>query len=147
MVFGNRSKENLATCHEDLKLIANEAIKITPIDFGVSEGYRSVKRQKQLFDEGKSKIDGINRKGKHNYNPSLAFDIYIYVKGKKSLAYDEKHLTFVAGILIAVAKRLYSDGKISHILRYGGNWDGDGELIYDQSFQDLPHFELKKPKL
>jgi peptidoglycan L-alanyl-D-glutamate endopeptidase CwlK len=147
MVFGEGSKGNLDTCHNDLQLIANEAIKITPIDFGVSEGHRSVERQNKLFKEGKSKIDGINKKGKHNYSPSLAFDIYIYVKGKSKLAYDEKHLTFIGGVLIATAKRLYSEGKITHILRWGANWDGDGELIYDQSFQDLPHFELKKPNL
>ncbi len=147
MVFGDRSKKNLDTCHSDLQLIASEAIKVTTIDFGVSEGHRSIERQNKLFKEGKSKIDGINKKGKHNYNPSLAFDIYIYIRGKGSLAYDERHLCFIGGLLTAIAKRLYSEGKISHILRWGANWDGDGELIYDQSFQDLPHFELKKPNI
>lgn len=146
MIFGERSKNNLDTCHQDLQLIANEAIKITPIDFGISEGNRSLNRQKKLFDEGKSKIDGINKKGKHNYNPSLAFDIYIYITGKDR-AYDEKHLCYVGGVLSTVAKQLYKEGKIKHLLRWGANWDGDGELIYDQSFQDLPHFELKKPNL
>ena len=147
MIFGTRSKGCLDTCDKDLQLIANEAIKITPIDFGISEGHRSLERQKKLFDEGNSKIDGINKKGKHNYSPSLAFDIYIYIKGKKSKAYDQRHLCFVGGILIATSRRLYAEGKIEHILRWGANWDGDGELIYDQSFQDLPHFELKKPNL
>lgn len=147
MVFGDRSKKNLATCHEDLQLIANEAIKNTDIDFGISEGHRSVERQNQLFKEGKSKIDGINKMGKHNYNPSLAFDIYVYVSGKKELAYDIKHLCYLGGRLKDTASRLYAEDKISHLLRWGGNWDGDGEIIYDQSFQDLPHFELKKPNL
>jgi len=90
-----------------------------------------------------SKIDGINKKGKHNYNPSMAFDFYIYVPGKK-LSYDKLHLTFVAGLIIAVAKMLILDNKITHDIRWGGNWDSDGELISDQSFDDLPHIELIK---
>jgi peptidoglycan L-alanyl-D-glutamate endopeptidase CwlK len=27
-------------------------------------------------------------------------------------------------------------------LRWGGNWDRDGEPVTDQDFQDLVHFEL-----
>jgi hypothetical protein len=28
------------------------------------------------------------------------------------------------------------------MIRWGGNWDMDGEPITDQDFQDLVHFEL-----
>lgn len=143
--FGKRSLDNLATCHEDLQIIAEESIINSQIDFGISEGYRSVERQKELYDKQLSKIDGINKKGKHNYSPSLAFDIYAYVSGKRNLAYDEKHLCLIAGTIIATANRLFRDGSISHVIRWGGNWDGDGEIVYDQGFVDLPHFELKKP--
>lgn len=141
MRFSQRSLEKLSTCHVDLQLIAARAIEITPIDFGISEGHRSLEKQQEYFKKGLSKIDGINKKGKHNYNPSMAFDFYVYVPGKK-LAYDKYHLTFVAGLMIAVAKMLILDNKIKHNVRWGGNWDSDGELIYDQSFQDLPHLEL-----
>lgn len=141
MRFSQRSLENISTCHVDLQLIAARAIEITPIDFGISEGHRSLEKQQEYFKKGLSKIDGINKKGKHNYNPSMAFDFYIYVPGKK-LSYDKYHLTFVAGLFIAVANMLILDNKIKHKVRWGGNWDSDGEIIYDQSFQDLPHLEL-----
>ena len=142
MKFSNRSLDKLSSCHIDLQLIAKTVLDITPIDFGISEGHRSLKKQQEYFKKGLSKIDGIAKKGKHNYNPSMAFDFYIYVPGKK-LSYDEHHLTFVAGLFVAIAKMLKLENKITHDVRWGGNWDSDGEIIYDQTFQDLPHIELK----
>lgn len=139
--LGRTSLERLSTCHEDLQKIILTAIALSPIDFGVAEGHRSVERQKLLFDEGKSKIDGINKKGKHNYNPSLAVDIYAYVNGKAM--WEERHLCTIAGIIIATANMMHMQGEIESTLRWGGNWDGDGEIISDQTFMDLPHFELK----
>lgn len=142
--FGSKSLDQLATCEADLQLIALESIKVSTVDFGINEGHRSVERQKELFDKGWSRIDGINKKGKHNHFPSKAFDIKIYVAGKSSLAYDKVHLAHVGGVILTTAKRLFDEGLVSHELRYGGNWDGDGELLYDQTLQDLPHFELLK---
>ena len=143
--FGRRSKSKLATCHSDLQKVLNLALSRRPIDFGISEGERSLARQKMLFDEGKSKIDGINRKGKHNYSPSLASDIYIYHPDgdvRARIIYDEVHLAFVMGIIWACGKELKEQGEITHSLRWGGNWDTDGVIALDQSFDDLPHIEL-----
>jgi len=144
--FGNSSREKLNTCHIDLQHIMKLAITKSKIDFGITEGHRSLERQKQLFDEGKSKIDGINKKGKHNYFPSLAVDIYVYhpdLNTRRKLAYDKKHLSYIAGIIDASTEELLSKGVISHTIRWGANWDSDGIIDYDQSFDDFPHFELK----
>ena len=138
--FGKNSKEKLSTCHVDLQLIMNTVINITDVDFGISEGNRSLAKQHQYFVEGKSKIDGIVRKGKHNYLPSLAVDIYPYFDG--GAKWDNEHLSYLAGIIHAVAEMLYAQGKISHKIRWGGNWDMDGVILLDQSFDDRPHFEL-----
>lgn len=143
--FGKRSSDNLNSCHRDLILIAEKAVKISKIDFGITEGHRSIERQKDLFDQGKSKIDGINKKGKHNYKPSLAFDFYIYhqdLETRRKLAYDKVHLSYVAGIFDAVASQLLEDGKISSKLRWGANWNSNGIIDLDQSFDDFPHIEL-----
>ena len=141
--FGKTSKEKLSSCHEDLQLIMSEVIKITNVDFGIAEGHRSIEKQKQYFKEGKSKIDGVNKKGKHNYNPSLAVDIYPYFdNGAK---WDNEHLSYLSGIIHAVSEMLFADGKISHKVRWGGNWDMDGVILIDQSFDDRPHFELVLP--
>lgn len=147
--FGKRSNEKLDTCHKDLQKITRLAIKRSHVDFGISEGNRSIERQYQLFLEGKSKIDGINTKGKHNYKPSLAEDIYIYhpnLETRRKLAYDKVHLAYVGGVITACAYELYEKGETTHLIRWGANWDSDGVIDYDQSFDDYPHFELIKPK-
>lgn len=143
--FGSRSLSNLSTCHPDLQRILSLSISRSAIDFGISEGHRSVERQYKLFKEDKSRIDGVNKKGKHNYTPSLAADLYIYhadstVRAK--VIYDTEHLSFVAGVIWACWSELYESGEVTHKLRWGGNWDSDGIIIVDQNFQDLPHVEL-----
>ncbi len=142
--FSHTSEKRLATCHIDLQLIFTTAIVICPIDFGIAEGHRSVSLQLKYFNEGKSKIDGISRKGKHNYIPSLATDIYLWINGKTS--YDKESLSYVMGFINGVAEMLLAQGKITHRLRWGGNWDMDGEILHDQSFDDRPHCELIKIK-
>lgn len=140
--FGNRSKTKLASCHPDLQLIAEESLKVSQVDFGVSEGHRSVEKQLEYFNTGKSKIDGIKIKGKHNYQPSMAFDYYAYVSGKPKLAFNSSYLVYLGGVITATAKRLLNEGRISHKVRWGANWDSDGEILTDQSFDDTPHIEL-----
>ena len=139
--LGKKSKAELSSCHTDLQKIVHTAIRLTDVDFAIVEGHRSIERQQLLYDAGRSKIDGVTKKGKHNYSPSLAFDICAIVKGKAS--WRECYLAYLGGILMVTANMLYEKGVISSTLRWGGNWDGDGEIITDQSFIDLPHFELK----
>jgi len=123
-------------------LILRTSISICPIDFGIAEGHRSIALQKKYFDEGKSKIDGITKTGKHNSKPSMATDIYLFINGKAS--WDNETLSYVMGHINAVAEMLFAQGKITHKIRWGGNWDMDGEILLDQSFDDRPHIELIK---
>lgn len=155
--FSNSSLEKLNSCHEDLILIINEAIKITDVDFGISCGHRTIKVQRQLYAIGRTNktnsypvtnCDGILKLSKHNQNPSMAVDYFIATNEKnfrKRIMYEQRHLSYVYGIIAAVANNLYANFKITHLTRWGGNWDKDGVLFYDQSFQDLPHIELYKP--
>ncbi len=141
--FGESSLKRLNTCHKDLIDIAKNTIEISHIDFSITEGERSLERQKKLFDEGKSQIDGINKKGKHNYSPSKAFDISIWIPGRRDLAYDKEHLTYVAGLLMATAKFMLLNEMIKHELTWGGNWDRDGIILLDQNLHDRPHFQIE----
>ncbi len=143
--FGKSSSDKLQTCHPDLIRIHNLAISRSRIDFGISEGHRSLARQKLLFDQGRSKIDGINKIGKHNHKPSMATDIYIYhpeLEIRQKLAYDLGSLCYVAGLIMCCVDELLEKGEITHSIRWGGNWDKDGVILQDQGFDDLPHFEL-----
>ncbi len=152
--LGNKSKQKLSTAHVDLKKIFSLAIRRTDVDFGISEGYRTVKKQQEYYAIGRTKekhrtpitkVDGVRKKSKHNYNPSLAVDIYIYhpnLEVRKKIMYDKIHLGYLMGVVTSCAKELYAKGKVSRRLRSGANWDMDGIIDYDQRFDDYPHFEL-----
>jgi peptidoglycan L-alanyl-D-glutamate endopeptidase CwlK len=138
--FGTTSKERLSSCHNDLQIIFNEVVK--SYDCIILEGHRSVERQQRLYKEGKSKIDGINKKGKHNYMPSLAVDVAPYFNNTPHVRWNDTTSFYLfAGYVIGVSDILYKNGVISHILRWGGDWDSDKD-IHDQTFNDLVHFEL-----
>lgn len=142
--FSDISLNRLRECHPDLIKIMNMAILVTDVDFGIAEGQRSIEMQQKYYHEGKSMIDGITRKSKHNYNPSMAVDVYAYFDGKAQ--WDKETMSYLAGIVRASAEILKKDGLITHSIRWGGNWDMDGVVLLDQSFDDRPHFELVKPK-
>lgn len=154
--FGKNSQKKLETCHEDLQLILTTALSASKVDFGISEGHRSVSKQQSYYAIGRTtelhrkpitNVDGVHKKGKHNYSPSLAADLFIWHNNRatrQKIAYDKSHLSYVAGLIDATAELLLAQGKISHRIRWGANWDLDGVINYDQSFDDFPHFELIK---
>lgn len=131
--FGERSRANLEECHEDLQLIFNTVIQIW--DCSIIEGYRGKEEQNRYFSEGKSKIKFPD--GKHNQRPSMAVDAPPYPIDWNDVTGFIRYAHFVLG----VAAGLYAAGKISHKLRWGGDWDRDFDLE-DQRFNDYPHFEL-----
>ena len=53
--LGRRSLRRLQGVHPDLVQVIKAAIDITPIDFTVLEGLRSIERQSQLLQRGASK--------------------------------------------------------------------------------------------
>jgi hypothetical protein len=153
--YGKRSQGNLETCHPDLRLVAETALKLSQVDITITEGERTSERQQMLFDTGKSKVNPkkytpevLITKGKHITNEfrtlSDAFDFIAAVPGKPKLAYDKGHLMYLVGVFTAVGEMLFQQGKITHKIRSGSNWDMDGELQYDQNFFDAPHIELIK---
>lgn len=156
--FGDKSEKVYNTLHVDLQTIMLWTLKLCAVDFSLVEGYRDPAVQFEYYKRGReyrngkwvitdrskviTNIDGYNTKSKHNYNPSLAVDIMIYIKDKPELAYDRNHLLYIIGSAMSIAEILHNEGIISHRLRSGANWDRDGELIYDQKLIDLPHLEL-----
>lgn len=145
-VFGNTSEGRLRTMHRDLQLVFRESLKVSEVDFGIAEGHRPIERQKELYAQGRTApgrivtyVDGVSQKGKHNEYPSEAGDIYAFVNGKAN--WSERYLTYLGGVITGVARRLYKEGKISRPIRWGGNWDRDGNILDDQRFVDAPHYE------
>lgn len=145
-VFSQHSKDQLDSCHKDLQTIFEELIKW--IDFKVLEGWRSQERQYQLYRAGLSQVKWP--KSKHNARTpegkpeSRAVDIAPW-----PIDWEELHrFVFLAGLAVMLSWIMYGEGKISHVLRWGGDWDRDNIPVYDdetEHFPDYGHFELVKP--
>lgn len=144
--FSKRSGQKLNEVHVDLGIILRTALCVSEVDFTLVCGHRPVKEQQEAFAKGYSRCDGVDILSEHNYVPSLAMDICAYAPGQKDKAYDYNYLCYLAGVIMATAKFLKEAGTITHDLRWGGNWDGDGIIISDQKLKDLCHFELVKAK-
>lgn len=126
--FGKRSKKNLSEAHPLLQELFNAVVK--KYDCAVIEGYRGEEEQNKYYHAGQSKLK--YPQSKHNKQPSLAVDVVPYPIDWK----DYKRFYHFAGYVKGVADTLGID------IRYGTDWDGDNDFK-DQTFHDLPHFELK----
>lgn len=127
--FGAKSLEKLNTCHPDIVKVMEVAIK--HMDFTVLYGTRTVAEQQALYAQGRTKpgpivtnMDGIKKKSKHNYSPSLAVDIAPWpinwddIDRFKELAVVVKKAADTVGVAI----------------QWGGDW---------KTFKDWPHWEIK----
>lgn len=129
--FSETSKARLASCHPDLQALFNEVIK--HFDCKITCGHRGHKDQAQAFYERKSKV--LWPLSKHNKTPSLAVDVAPW-----PIDWDDlKRFYLLAGYVIATADQM------GLTVRWGGDWDGD-KMLDDQTFNDLPHWELREPK-
>ncbi len=113
--FSQSSFSKLSTCHSDLQVLFYEVIK--SFDCTIIEGYRGQEEQDHAF--------------------SMAVDVSPYPIDWK----NTDRFYFFAGYVMGIAQRLKDEGKISHVVRYGGDWNGN-KNIDDERFKDLVHFEL-----
>ena len=123
--LSNNSKDRMQGIDSRLIEIANLAITITIVDFGIpgDGGLRTAERQLELFNDGKSKADGYNKLSRHQSGKAL--DFFAYVDGKAS--WNELHLAMVACAFLQAASILGIQ------LEWGGLW---------KSFKDMPHVQL-----
>lgn len=134
--FSEKSLQQLMTCHKDLQTLFKEIIKYR--DCIVIEGHRGKEAQDKAFETGKSKLKWPN--GKHNFYPSNAVDVAPCLNGK--IDWDrETQFYFFGGFVLAIAEMLKIQGKITHNIRYGGDWNMNDD-VSDNNFDDLVHFEL-----
>jgi len=132
--YGGASNARLLRADRKLQFIFNSAINLGLIDISIIETHRGKSRQDRYFKLGKTILMWPN--SSHNFTPSRAVDAVPYINGKAS--FSPKHCIFLAGIICGLGA--FFGTKI----RWGGNWDQDGEIITDQSFQDLTHYELAR---
>ena len=133
-ILSNRSKSKLSTVDLRLQKVLKAVIDV--YDFTVLDGYRSEEMQNKAYKSGKSRVKYPN--SKHNTFPSKAIDIAPWPIppnwGNDSWKDMVKFYEMAAIVLYEAAKQGVS-------VRWGGDWDGDGDYK-DNKFDDLVHFEI-----
>lgn len=118
--FSKASLDKMNGVNSKLVILMKEAIKNTPYDFKITEGLRTVERQKELVKTGKSKtMNSYHLKGK-------AVDIAVLIDNK--VTWDFKYYKEVASHIKEVAK------KLGYVITWGGDW---------KTFKDGPHFQIE----
>ena len=137
-VYSAHSLAQLETCHSDLQHLFKTILPF--YDHTIIQGHRNEEDQNRAVEDGKSKLRWP--KGKHNSFPSRAVDAAPYPvlwpsAGLKQEENERRMRRFFhfAGFVEATAIHL------NIALRYGGDWNGD--RVFDESFVDAVHFELK----
>lgn len=112
--FSKRSLSRLQGVNKQLVSLANHALDLSPIDFGIIEGVRTKERQNMLFHEGKSKTLNSRHLTGH------AIDVIAYPTPAGSWDFSDYEL--IAAAFTQASKELGID------IEWGGNWksrDGD----------------------
>lgn len=131
--FSSQSFSILSTCHPDLRTLFFEVVRY--FDCTIIQGYRNEPEQEKDFEEGRTKLKWPN--GKHNRMPSLAADVAPYPIDWT----NTRRFYLFAGYVLATAEQLRLQDKITHSVRWGGDWNNT-RCLEIQDFNDLPHYEL-----
>ncbi len=121
--FSQRSENNLKKVNPDLVKIVRRALQLSPVDFGITEGLRTVERQRQLVAAGKSQTMNSRHISGH------AVDVFAYPTSAGS--WEWKYYEQIATAFKQAAKELNIP------VEWGGDW---------KTLKDGPHFQLPHEK-
>lgn len=121
--FSQRSENNLKGVNPDLVKIVRRALQLSPVDFGITEGLRTVERQRQLVAAGKSQTMNSRHISGH------AVDVFAYPTSAGS--WEWKYYDQIATAFKQAAKELNIP------VEWGGDW---------KTLKDGPHFQLPHAK-
>lgn len=121
--FSQRSENNLKGVNSDLVKIVRRALQLSPVDFGITEGLRTIERQRQLVAAGKSQTMNSRHITGH------AVDVFAYPTSAGS--WEWKYYEQIATAFKQAAKELNIP------VEWGGDW---------KTLKDGPHFQLPHAK-
>lgn len=117
-VFGKGSEKQLATVKPELQKLARRALELSPYDFTIVQGKRTVAQSAQNIANGTSFLKDPS-KSKHITGDAL--DFAPFVNGKLDWDDREKFWTIV-GCFKQAAKEL----GITNV-KYGADWNNSGD--------------------
>lgn len=117
------SLDKLQGVKKPLVDVVKRAIELSEVDFGVSEGVRTLERQKALYEAKKS----LTMNSRHLTGDAV--DVYAWVNGY--VDWNFSNYEKIAKAMFKAAEELGIE------IEWGGSW---------KSFRDGPHFQLKRNK-
>jgi peptidoglycan L-alanyl-D-glutamate endopeptidase CwlK len=120
--LSQRSLDRLQGVHPDLVRVVKRAIKITPVDFSVVEGVRTLAKQREYFLKGKSKTMNSRHLTGH------AVDLAPWVNGT---------IDWTDGAHWDALSRAVKEAALAENVpvEWGGGW---------ATFVDKPHWQLPR---
>jgi len=122
-VLGSRSRARLTGVHPDLVKVVELALTYSPHDFTITEGLRSVARQREL------KAAGASQTMNSRHITGHAIDFAVLIGGKVRWDWP------LYGQVAEAFKRASKELNVPII--WGGDW---------KSLRDGPHIELQRQK-
>lgn len=126
--FDKGSAERLARAHPLLQKLMNEAIKKTP--FVILDSQRGKAAQELAFRQKRTKAHFGN--SAHNWAPSIALDVCPLPVNWKN---TKPFVVLAQQVILPLANAMQIP------IRWGGDWNMNGN-IHDESFVDMPHYEM-----
>lgn len=119
--LSRRSLELMQGVHPDLVKVVLLAIQLTEVDFGVTEGVRTIEKQREYYAKGASKTMNSRHLTGH------AVDLAAYIGAEIRWDWPLYHK------LADAMKRAANSLNVPIV--WGGDW---------KTFKDGPHFELDR---
>ncbi len=141
--FDARSQSRLVGVHDDLVEVANTALQLCPVPFIITEGLRTLERQKQLLAAGASKT----LKSRHLTGHAIDVAAYIDLDGDNMKDPNEAvRWDWPLYFKIAEAFRQAAE-EVEVPVEWGGHWrllNNNGQVKEGDlaKFADGPHFQL-----
>jgi peptidoglycan L-alanyl-D-glutamate endopeptidase CwlK len=144
--FSSRSWNRLQGVHPDLVEVTNTALQLSSVDFGITQGLRTVEQQREYVRTGKSKtmksrhltghaVDVIAYvNGKYTYEP---FDLYTQIAEAFRAASVQHKVPVLWGAAWLRSLDTYSSASVA-LSDYVDTRRTEGR----KPFLDGPHFQL-----
>lgn len=133
--LNENSKKRLVGVHPDLQKVINKAAELSDMKFIVTEGLRSVERQRQLVKAGASKTMNSRHITGH------AVDLAVWVDTDGDGVVDNGEIRWDWPLYAKLSKIVKAAAQaVGVTIEWGGDW---------RSFKDGPHYQLpfkKYPK-
>jgi peptidoglycan L-alanyl-D-glutamate endopeptidase CwlK len=117
--FSERSKKNLQGVNPALIAVVRRALELSLVDFGITEGLRTMERQREMVRTGKSQTL------KSRHLTGHAVDVVAYLGA--NISWEWKYYEQIAAAFKQAGKELGT------VIEWGGDW---------KSLKDGPHFQL-----